>query len=152
MLRSSLVAVDAGHWEKFLVETQAVFNRPQAVTQAVNLLWASLAVGVFNFLLHFSAFRAINPGVGSLLGILGILLHLVIFILKISEGRNWARIIYLLVLLLGMLSFLPALLYEFSRSPIVATLSSMQVYLQAHAMYLVFTRPGSLWFRKERAV
>ena len=37
----------------------------------------------------------------------------------------------------------------FPRSKLTASLSVIQLLLQAAAMYLVFTKPGSAWFRRQ---
>jgi hypothetical protein len=69
-------------------------------------------------------------------------------IFKISTGKNWARITYLVLFIIGMLPAVPVILGEFSRLPVVGALSLAQVGLQLFALVLLFTKPGSGWFRK----
>ena len=67
-------------------------------------------------------------------------------ILKIGQGRNWARIVFLLFSGLGLLPFLFVLRSEFVRSPALGTFSVLQVGLQVFALFLIFTSPGKEWF------
>jgi hypothetical protein len=66
----------------------------------------------------------------------------------VKDGRNWARIVMLLLTVLGVFSMLagggeaPALIYAIS---ITDTL------IDATAMVLLFKAPGSLWFSSRGA-
>jgi len=67
----------------------------------------------------------------------------------VSRGRNWARIASLLLVLLalGMLAFMPAV----SGTTVVEEIASgLATLLDVVAMYLLFTKPGSLWFRTQK--
>lgn len=130
------------------METQSAAQKPQAVVTAVNLLWASLAVGLVNMLMDFS-----YPSSVALAAFTNFILiftfALTAFLnFKISAGRNWARITTLVLFIIGVLPTLPIVLDEFSRSAVVGALSVAQVGLQVYALFLLFTQPGRSWFRK----
>lgn len=81
-------------------------------------------------------------------------------IFKISAGRNWARITFLVTFVIAMLllllllplmlgeSFLPFMLGYLFRSPVVGALWVALLGLRVYALFLLFTQPGSAWFRK----
>jgi hypothetical protein len=50
---------------------------------------------------------------------------------------------------IGALPYFAVLAEMFVRSKLTASLSVIQLLLQAAAMVLVFTKPGSAWFRRQ---
>ena len=67
---------------------------------------------------------------------------------KISEGKNWARIVFLVLFVLGVVPYLFVLRSEFPRSPLLGTMSILQAGIQGWGLFLLFTGPGNAWFRK----
>ncbi|MFZ5812167.1 MAG: hypothetical protein ACOY4F_09010 [Thermodesulfobacteriota bacterium] len=130
------------------METQSAPQKPQPIVTAVNLLWASLAVGLVKMLMDFSNFSAVAPAVLTSFVLIFTLSLIGFLIIKISAGRNWARITFLVLFIIGVLPTLPIVLGEFSRSAVVGALSVAQICLQVYALILLFTLPGSSWFRK----
>ncbi|MEQ1535132.1 MAG: hypothetical protein ABL923_04580 [Burkholderiaceae bacterium] len=130
------------------METQNAVQKPQPVATAVNLLWASMAVGLVKMLMDFSYLSAVAPAAFTNFVLVFTFALIAFLIFKISVGRNWARITFLVMFVIGMLPTLPLMLGELSRSPVVGALSVAQVGLQVYALFLLFTQPGSVWFRK----
>jgi len=133
------------------MEAQNAVQKPQPVATAVNLLWASMAVGLVKILMDFSNLSAVAPAAFTNFVLVFTFALIAFLIFKISAGRNWARITFLVMFVIGMLPTLPLMLGEFSRSPVVGALSVAQVGLQVYALFLLFTQPGSVWFRKVTA-
>ena len=87
------------------IEQNANVERPRSVTKAVQFLASALAIGLLNAIFtlaqrtirHSNACRADH----SDRVFFGLLFFLV---MKISAGRNWARIIWLILVLLTSLS------------------------------------------------
>ena len=124
-------------------------EKPRTVTLAVNLLWASLAIGFAKIPLDLPSLAAV-PSPGIVWPLMILLLAFICFVIfKISSGGNWARITFLVLFLIGLIAAVPTLESEFSRAPIVGILSIVQGILQGYAMYLVFTSPGKTWFQKK---
>jgi hypothetical protein len=122
-------------------------QKPQSVATAINLLWASLVVGLVNVLMDFSSLSAAAPAAfTSFICFTFALIAFLIF--KISSGRNWARITFLVMFIIGVLPTVPIVLGEFSRSAVLGALSVAHIGLQVYALFLLFTRPSSTWFRK----
>jgi hypothetical protein len=133
-------------------------RRPQSVTIAANLLWASLPVGGLRAAMLFTN-PAINPAPidpttipgGELTYMLYTLssFGIVAFLIwKISVRRNWARITLLIIVILGAFPWLLSLSRGFAKAPIYNAASLVQAGLQFCAMVLLFIKPGSHWFRK----
>ena len=127
---------------------QDAVQKPQSVTTAVNLLWASLAVGLVKMLMDFSHLGAVAPAAFTNLVLIITFAFIGFLIFKISAGRNWARITFLVLFIVGILPTLPLMIGEFSRAPVVGALSVAQVGLQVYSLFLLFTKPVSVWYRK----
>jgi hypothetical protein len=121
--------------------------KPPEISRAISLLWASLAVGLVKTPMQW-AYLTAQASIAFTGFILVFTLAILSFlILKIGQGRNWARIVFLVFSGLGFLPFLFVLRSEFARSPALGTFSVLQVGLQVFALFLVFTSPGKEWFQ-----
>lgn len=130
------------------METQSAAQKPQPVVTAVNLLWVSLAVGLVKMLMDFSNLSGMAAAAFTNFILIFTFALIAFLIFKIYAGRNWARITFLVMFIIGVLPTLPIVLGEFSRSAVVGALSVAQIGLQVYALFLLFTQPGSSWFRK----
>lgn len=146
--------------ELFGVEAQSARQKPREARLATNLLWGSLGISVVIYALLF--FRDVQDQflLGALLSssavdvaVTALLVH------RISQGRNWARIIFLiwfifwaLGLLVDLISHLnaPAVVARLDRSSLIGLLWAGRLLPQAVALYLVFSKPGATWFRREK--
>ncbi|PWU00487.1 MAG: hypothetical protein C5B53_03945 [Candidatus Melainabacteria bacterium] len=123
-------------------------EKPKNVAIAVNLLWIGILGGSASSLV-----RAVSTPTQYLPFIVIVLLCSVAFMaflnLKISAGRNWARITFAVIFAIGVLPWLAMLVFRFSELPTVSlVISAVNFILQSCALYLLFTNPGSSWFRK----
>jgi hypothetical protein len=71
---------------------------------------------------------------------------------KIWRGRNWARITFLALYLVGLPFSIPTVRGLFSASVTVGCITVLQTILQLAAIYLLFAKPGSNWFKRDFAV
>jgi hypothetical protein len=67
---------------------------------------------------------------------------------KIWKGRNWARILMLVLFIAGMPLSYPQLPIVFARSPAAAFIFVFQTIAQASALYIVFLTSAKQCFRK----
>jgi hypothetical protein len=142
--------------KKRIVETTSVENnsptKPTQVKIAINLLYASLVVGVVIAVLGFT-----NLELGLIfiqLFTLGIVFGaLIFFIIMISAGKNWARILFLIMLLLGILPFIFVVIndLETTTSVFVPILRIVQTMMQVGAMVFLFQEPSNAWYKSQRA-
>jgi len=125
-------------------------GRPHEIILATRLLWFSLTLGVVNFAFDSAVIAgSLLPGSlavallswGSLAG----LTH------NMARGRNWARIVFLVLYVAGVpvsIWVLPAML---DRSIVLTAVSLAMSVLQTVALYLVFIGGGARWFRRDKA-
>lgn len=69
-------------------------------------------------------------------------------IFKISQGRNWARIIFLILFILGALPGVLIIFDKFEYSMLLGMVSFAQVILQLMAVSLIFLGSGT-YFKKK---
>jgi uncharacterized membrane protein len=131
-------------------QTLAVTPNPP-VARAIGLLWLALILWVVCVLLDATNLtRGNSPVYIAFLVIFTVALYS-FFIRKISEGKNWARIVFLVLFLQAALRFISKVPAEFSRSPVLAVLGFVGIGLQAVAFLWVFTDPGKQWFETQRS-
>ena len=121
-------------------------SRPRTVNIAATLMWLALAEVLFEIVLKdFSQTsldsRAIDLSISILIFAPGIFL-----VYMIWQGRNWARVTYLVLTILGMFMTVPVLRAELANTPIRGAISVAIVAIQLFAVYLVYAFPGKTWF------
>jgi hypothetical protein len=124
--------------------------RPKEVTRAVQLLSASFAIGGIR-----SVFDLVQkiPGVYLLLALLGLAVFLGMFfflVSKIAAGRNWARIISLILFLIGLPLAIPGYLVELRTTLAHGLVSIVIAVLQLIGIWLLFTKNSNLWFKTRK--
>jgi len=67
-----------------------------------------------------------------------------------ARGRNWSRIAILVLTILGLSIYVTALVYTFLRTPFIGVINSVQLVMQATAIYMMFTEPGDSEFRRRK--
>jgi hypothetical protein len=127
-------------------------EKPRSVTLAVTLLWVSFAIGIVRMPLDPAANLKAIPHPAIVWPLVALILaFFCLIILKISSGKNWARITFLVVFLLTLVLGLPSLAAELARAPVLAAVSIASGVMQAYAAFLLFTSPGKSWFQKKAA-
>jgi len=122
-------------------------ERPRVVIIAVALLWTEVALGLLESLLDWKNLMASESArFGLIVDVLFVGLSVLINIM-IWRGRNWARIVALVLTMLAVVGFAPVVGVEFARAPIVTLLGMSEMLLDVIALYLVFV-PGRQWFAR----
>ena len=67
---------------------------------------------------------------------------------RIAAGKNWARIVYVVVFLTDVI-VLPFMLADFWQSLLNSILLMPEAGLQAYALFLLFTQPARSWFLRK---
>lgn len=125
-------------------------GQPPAVARAVTVLWASLAIGIVNmFAGPGASLLQVQPAV-LIIGAV-VLALFALLIVKIAAGRNWARIVLLVIVVTGTPLSLVGLDAAFAESLIGGLLGIVVTALQVYAVVLLFTAPGKTWFAKAPA-
>ena len=122
-------------------------ERPRVVVIAVALLWTEVALGLLNSLLDWEYLNADTPAAFVLI-VQGVFVALSVLInVMIWRGRNWARIVALVLTILGVAGYAPQIGADFARAPLMAVLGMVELLLDIIALYLVFV-PGRQWFAR----
>jgi hypothetical protein len=118
-----------------------VAERPRAILQAIALLWISSGLGFAGSLsevadsqgaLIFSVFVMAALAAGLSVGI--------------WRGRNWARILYLILVLLSLTNLVST--WGLTERPqFEVALEAVSFVADAGSFFLMFTPPGALWFQ-----
>src|SRR6185295_11882639 len=111
-------------------ETTGNLERPQTATRAVQLFYASLAIGGIRAV--FDLTQRVS-GVYFLIALVLLALFLGIFffvVSKVAAGRNWARILLLVLLLIGLPFAIPGYVLELKASILRGSLSVLVAILQ----------------------
>jgi len=126
-------------------------SRPDKVSTAITLLWVMIAVGVISSIFNFS--NSLEIANASGLGLWWLiftlyfsLLFLAFLIWKIGQGKNWARITYLVLFILGV----PMTIYGYLTSAIntftiILGLAGMIVHVVV--LVFLFQKQSSDWFK-----
>jgi hypothetical protein len=132
------------------IEPTANIARPKETTLAIQLLYASLAIGLIR-----AVFGLTQRTSGAAL-ILAALIVISVFALgfflvwKISAGRKWARIILLLLVLINLPFAVRANISELKGSVWSGALSILIEVILWIGTYLLFTRNSNHWFRSRK--
>ena len=131
----------------------STISRPQNVTVAVATLCAVLAYGLVAGVTRTASATLAPPLTRSLVyafGLAGVCIN-AFFIFKIFKGRNWARIIYMVFVLIAILFAIHGFAASFGRSPVWAVLGLIGHVAQVVAMVLLFTGSSRVWFASRSA-
>lgn len=126
-------------------------NRPAIISNALKLLYATLGIGVLRAVLEFQM-QVQQASLWFILFIWAVVFGLMWFLIhKIGSRRNWARITFLILFLVGIpLSILP-LLQSLSATPVSGLIGILQIVGQVVALVMLFQGTSNVWFRKPKA-
>lgn len=114
------------------------------------MLWISLGLGVVRSAWEVPA-QAAQSSLGFVVFVMVFTLMFIgFFIWMIDKGKNWARITFLVLFILGVpLSIFP-LLQSLAYAPISGLIGISQVFLQTIAVVFLFMKESSTWFKLQK--
>jgi hypothetical protein len=126
-----------------------LFHKPTSIIAAMNILYATLFLGIINWAIgrwgtNPPPSSPIEEAVVSLIT-LGIIFSL---IKLIGSGKKWARVVLLVLFVLGILIFPLTLGPIFKFNLLVGVLTIFQALLQAVALIFLFLQASTQWFNK----
>lgn len=124
--------------------------RPRAVSNAVLLFYTAFAIGAIRAV--FDLIRR-TSGVSFFVVLLALgifLLVCVLFVRQIAAGKNWARIVFLVLLLIGLPFAIPTYLTELKTSLVHGIVSIIVALLQVAGTVLLFSGESNRWFRRHK--
>lgn len=145
-----------------MTDTSLSSQKPNNVTLAIRLLWGVLIIGVVNSALSWnysiSQVPADFPMNKDLFAFLMISITLGItawLIYKISSGRNWARLVFLIMFIIGIITMafsVSQLIETFNYSKVISFLTLVTSLLQVIGLILLFSKEGNTWFTTQKAL
>ena len=120
---------------------------PIKIASAVRLLWISLIFGIIRSVFEIAKVEeviGIIIGVGIALPIISIV---ALLIYMIGKGRNWARITYLVLFIVGFALGVPALVISVFTNPLFTVLRLGETILTGIGLILLFRSTSSNWFQ-----
>ena len=121
-----------------------VAERPRAILHALALLWISSGLG------FASSLSEVANSQGALIFSVLVMVALAAGLsVGIWRGRNWARILYLILVLLSLTNLVST--WGLSERPqFEVALEAVSFVADAGSFFLMFTPPGSSWFQYVR--
>lgn len=124
-------------------------SAPRPVKLAVILFAAALVVGLLDFALQRAGVTTVqSEALSSPLSVLFNLVITVGFLSLIMNRQNWARIIFAILIVLGLVFTVPIVLDEIGADPVGAMFSLLQLALQSVALVFLFRAESNRWFRR----
>ena len=129
---------------------RALRHRPSQILQAIALLWVSASLGLWAGLLQAQRVQDATDAIVLMVGETLLLLGVLTF--AIWRGRNWGRILYVVLVGMSLAAFLDT--WGTEQPTVDVAIEAVSFVADAGSFFLMFTRPGSLWFsyRREQRV
>jgi hypothetical protein len=125
--------------------------KPRKIGLAVKLLWIGIGIGVLQFLI-FLVQNDDSSSSASAIAMAILSLSVVSFlVVMIDRQRNWARIAFTILLILGIPGVLRQFFFFLEHSPLIGLLVLMQMAAQTFAAVVLWKNEANSWF-KSRSV
>ena len=135
------------------METQVTLrNIPKKIKQASNLIYISLIIGFIKSVLYetLTTQKILSQPKALSIGIITIMI-LAYFGFEIGKGKNWARITFLVLFIIGIIFYPFTLINEFNSNPIIGIVSIIQAIIQLYVIIILFTGESKEWFKKHNS-
>lgn len=120
-------------------------SRPAAVSNAVGLFYISLVMGLLRAMVDWRVMTQ-QASAGFTLFLLAFTFGLLLLLIHyVNQGHNWARIVLLVLFLLGT-PFAVQLLESLGVHPLSGILGILQLVLQGAGLAMVFSAQARRWF------
>jgi len=121
-----------------------------ALKKPATLMWISIALGPVVLVLDWKYLVSMTPASSLIITEVIVIALGAWLTYKMARGRNWSRIAILVLTILGLSIYVTALVYTFLRTPFIGVINSVQLVMQATAIYMMFTEPGDSEFRRRK--
>jgi hypothetical protein len=132
------------------IEQSAKVERPGTVTKAVQFLTSAVVIGLLSAIYALVQRVAGLPMLIALTIVIAFFGLLFFLVMKISTGRNWARILWLILVICNVPFAVLAYPQAVRANVISGTLSIIIVILQVIGTGLLFSRNSNPWFRRSK--
>jgi len=124
-----------------------LFHKPASIIAAMNILYATLFLGIVNWAIGQWG-TGVHPASRAQAVVVLLVTIIIIFglIKMIGLGKKWARVLLLVLFVLGMLVFPWTLGPILKSNLLVGVLSVFQALLHLVALVFLFSRASTQWF------
>jgi hypothetical protein len=128
-----------------------LFHKPASIVAAKNILYAGLFLSILTWALgRWTTTMYTSTQVESVV-ILAVIVGITFALIKcIGLGMKWARVVLLVLFLLGVAILPWTFVALLNASMVVAVLILLQAILQIIALYFLFSRASTQWFDQVR--
>jgi hypothetical protein len=120
---------------------------PRDVKLAVLLTAIAVAIGVFDLVLQSTGITTAQSAASTPGAVAVGVGFTVVFLFLILQRQNWARILYAVLAVLGLIFSVPMLGTELNEDLIGAVSTALQIILQLAALVFLFRPSANAWFR-----
>lgn len=143
----------AAQTEQGYSENSGTPTIPYTVRRAIKLLYIALIAGALMILVTFlwDVQRGKAQEIFKTTGVIGIILGYLFYwflIDWIARGRNWARILFLVLTLFNILFFLVTFQHQFQSDPLQELMGLSVLGTNLVALILLFQRTSSDWYKR----
>jgi hypothetical protein len=128
-----------------------LFHKPLSIVAAKNILYAVLFMEVITWTI--SRWRPVAyaaPTAQTIITIIVTMVILFVLIKCVTAGMKWARVVLLVLFLLGLFAYAWNFGVLWQTNILIAVLELLQTILEAVALGFLFTRDSTLWFDRVR--
>lgn len=122
-------------------------KRPPVIDLAVRLSWTSLLLGTLYTISVAPSISANENGTAVLVAAVGTSVVVILAIIGIGNGRNWARILSVVLFVLGLYGAASRLDEIVQGSVVLLTLELIIYLVDSYVLFLIYSKPGALWFQ-----
>ncbi len=121
--------------------------KPKEVRYAVWLLWLCIPLWIPTATYEYGRAQ-VDARIATAVSLVLVFLLFVALMVFVNRGHNWARIGFLVTTLLALLSLIGSYSEFFEYPAMYLSLNLVLFLIDALVIYLIFTRPGALWFKR----
>jgi hypothetical protein len=135
-----------------MLPASPLFHKPKSIIAAMNILYATMFLGIINWVVDQMtrdlATRFLVRGIITVLVALSIMF---ILIKQIGLGRKWARVVLLVLFILGILLYPWTIVPILKGNLLVGVIGIFQTLLQIVALVFLFSKDSTQWFNHVHA-
>ena len=124
--------------------------RPEKVSAAIKLLYITLGIGALRGILEASIRAQMASPLFVISVSFGVFGVVGFFIYMIGRGRNWSRITFTVLFIIGLPFSVQTLIENLTTNPISGLLGIGQTVIQVIALIFLFQKTSSAWFKETR--
>jgi drug/metabolite transporter (DMT)-like permease len=124
-----------------------LFHKPASIVAAKNIMYATIfLVPIIWAIERWSGQNANAPATQTVVTLIVTMIVLFALTKAFTSGLKWARVVLLVLFLLGLIAYIWVFAILWQTGILVAMLSLLQTTLQAIALGFLFTRESTQWF------